>query len=192
MVAIFIFQRQRLILFLRHGRKLMPKLYHGKACGVDYSIRAVGFWRRYPFFFAPYLTGDVVRLHLKLKYNLDWWPQAILRIDPPDMSKEPLWEGGPLVSLSDYAFEIPQIEQYKSWSQTLALKNGDSFGQPCNVKCFVDLQKIDGDKVTSCSLHVADIEIVSRGPFITNILMWVFSLIASGIIGYFIAIITRN
>lgn len=189
---------KKIIVILKRVRKAMPKFYHDEACGVTYSARAVGFWRRFPFRFLPYLTGDVIWIHLKLKQEDNCYPEAILRIEPPIMSDEPGWEGGPLVPLSSYAFTFERVGKRTDagWSGNIPLKGGISFGQPCDIECYVDLQEIKDNKVERCSLHIADIEIVSRGPFLTNIWMWVIGLIGAGVIGggfgYLIAVSTRN
>ena len=161
----------------------MPKFRHGKACGVKYSTRAVGFWRRFSFFFLPYMTGDVIFIHLKLQRVLDWWPEAILRIDPPVMSDKPIL--GEVIRISDFPFEIKEIPIGKTWSETLALKGAVSFGQPCHIKCYVDLQRQNGNKIERCSLYVADIEIVSRWLLIAWSITTLFAL--SAIILHFIA-----
>jgi len=170
----------------------MPKFYSGEECGISYEARAIGWRRIFPFSLLPYLTGNKIPLYFSMKRRIEaeWWQQGILRIEPPIMSDEPLWKGGPLVPLSDYAFEIEKMQVGQRWSTILFLKGGASFAQPCNIECHVDFQNIKDGKQTLCSVKVADIEVVSRGPFLTTILMWIISLIVAGLIGYFINALT--
>jgi len=170
----------------------MPRFYSGGWCGISYKARAVGWRRMFPFSLLPYLTGDKIPLYFSVKRQTEaeWWQQGILRIEPPIMSDEPFWEDGPLVPLSDYAFEIEKIQVSQGWSTILFLKGGASFGQPCNIECYVDFQNMETSKRTLCSVKVADIEVVSRGPFLTSFLMRIIGLIVAGLIGYFINALT--
>lgn len=167
----------------------MPKFYYGKACGVKYSAKAVSFWRRSPFRLLPYLTGDIIKIHLRLKQESGWWSEGILHIEPPILVDVPLYNQPTTISISDYPFEIGNPP---TWEATLALKGGSNFPQPCYITCYVVLQEVSGDKVKRCSIRVADIEVVGRGSFITNCLMWIIGLIGAGVIGYLIAIFTRD
>ena len=170
----------------------MPRFYSGEMCGISYKARAMGWRRIFPFSLLPYLTGNEIPLYFSVKrqFEAEWWQQGILRIEPPIMSDEPLWEGGPPVPLSDYAFEIEKIQIGQGWSAVLFLKGGASFGQSCNIECYVDFQNIKDSKRTLCSVKVADIEVVARGPFLTEILKWIIGLIIAGLIGYFINALT--
>jgi hypothetical protein len=187
-------------------KRAMPKFYHGRQLGFAYKARAVG-WRRIPLLsFVPYLTGDIIQIHLSLKSLIKGqeWQQGILHIEPPDMSKEPVWEGGTSVPLSDNPFSFADFGKWprelstppkyqfpvdKWWSRTLSIKGGVPFGQPCNFECSLILQNIDhrDNKVEmTVPIRIADIEIVSRGPFVTNVLMWVLGLIIAGLLGHYI------
>lgn len=173
----------------------MPKFYHGRQLGFAYKARAVG-WHRVPLLsFVPYLTGDIIQIHLSLKSLTQGqeWQQGILHIEPPEMSKEPLWEGCPLLPSSDNFFSFMEFREWpressispkyqfsvgKWWSRTLSLKGGVGFIQPCHFKCSLIMQNInyrdnDAETVeTTIPMQIADIEVISRGLFITNVLMW--------------------
>ena len=177
------------ILILKWLRKVVPKFRHGEACGVKYSTRAVGFWRRFPFRLLPYLTGDISKIHLRLRRESDWWPEGILRIEPPVLVDVPLYDEPTTISISDYPFDIGNPP---TWEATLSLKGGSNFPQPCYITCYLVLQKVNGDEVKRCSVHIADIQVIGRDSFITNCLMWIIAIIASGLIGYWIAILTQN
>jgi len=169
----------------------MPKFYHGEQVGLKYRAVPVGFWRRFLFFFLPYLTGDVIWIKLSVKplFENVSWRDGILQIDPPGMSNEPLWEGGPLIRESDYFFEVRRYGEWsvgKWWSANLPLKGGVNFHQPCNIKCTLVFQNIINDKIVqTVPIPIADIEVVSRGPFITRIVMWAIGLLSAGLIGSF-------
>ena len=187
---------RRFILVLKRLRKLVPKFYHGEQVGLKYKARPVGFWKRFPFFFLPYLTGDVIWIKLSVKPLFEdvSWQDGILQIDPPVMSDEPLWEGGPLIPESNYVFKVRRYGEWsigKLWSANLPLKGGVNFHQPCNIKCTLVFQNIIDDKIEqTIPIPIADIEVVSRGPFLTQVCMWVFGLISAGLIGYFINALT--
>lgn len=54
----------------------------------------------------------------------------------------------------------------KWWSRTLPLKGEVRFGQPCNIKCSLSFQNLYDDRVEETTpIHIADIEVVSKGPF---------------------------
>ncbi len=64
----------------------------------------------------------------------------------------------------------------KWWSRTLPLKGGVSFGQPCNIECSLSFQNIDDDKIEETTpIRIADIEVVSRGPFLEALIRWGFT-----------------
>jgi hypothetical protein len=152
----------------------------------------------------PYLTGDIIRTHLSLKSIVaeQEWQTGIIQIEPPDWTfakpSEHVTSDAQhfaINKLSDHVFSF--VEQYerpsrestapkyrfstgKKWSRTLPLKGGADFGQPCDVACSLVLQNIDNDKVEQTTpILLARIEVVSRGPFITNLMLWfVTTLIA--------------
>lgn len=181
----------------------MPKFYHGEQFGLRYRARAVGFWRRFPFCFLPYLTGDEIRIHLSVKplFEGTSWQHGILQIEPPELS-----EDEPPIRLSDDVFSFAEYSEWSSstapqyhfavnkwWSRTLSLKGGTRFHQPGDFECTLVFQNVYGGKVEQTGpAPIASIEVVSRGPFFTKVIMWVFGLLVSGLLGYLIAVLTRG
>jgi len=160
----------------------MPKFYHGEAFGFVYMARAIGWRRIFPFSLLPYLTGDIIQMSLSLKplFEGQEWQEGILQIDPPD-----LYRGEPQIVVSDSVLvfgewprELSGPPKYqfpidKWWQRTLSLKSGVRFGQPGNFQCSLVLQNVDGDKVEQTApIQIADIEVVSRGPFLSNLFLW--------------------
>ena len=158
----------------------MPKFYHIKdTCGIDCKARAVG-WRRIPpFSFLPYLTSESISIHLSIKrlYEDAKWKQGTLQIEPAILDDE--WK----VALSDTFFEIEQPEVGRQWSGNILVNHGYSFFKPYYMECIVKLQN---DKNQQCSIHIADIDVVSRGTFITDILKWVIAPIVAFLLGKFL------
>jgi hypothetical protein len=175
----------------------MPKFYHGEMFGFEYRTRAVG-WRRVPLLsLFPYLTGDVIWIDLCLKPMIadQQWQTGVIQIEPPDCTFAKSSghatldaEQMAIARSSDHVFSFVEPNEWpagestapkhrfcmgKEWSRTLPLKGGGGFGQPCDVGCFLIFQNIDGDKVEQTSqIPLARIEVVSRGPFITNLALW--------------------
>ena len=182
----------------------MPKFYYGKQLGFAYRGRPVG-WRRMPLLsLLPYLTGDTIRIRLSLEPQLQGqaWQAGIIQIEPPEWRD--LNDGKLRVRDSDYLFtfvdpfagrktwpsgvSMPPKHDFpmrERWVRTLPLKGGISFGQPCDFQCFLILQNVDDDRVEqTVPIRLADIEVVSRGPFLTQVLMWFLGILASGLVGY--------
>ncbi len=161
----------------------MPKFYHGKGqCGIDYNARAIG-WRRIPLLsFLPYVTSESILIHLSIKrlFEDTQWQQGTLRIEPTILDK---WDDEWKVALSDTFFEIEQPKVGKRWSGTIPVNHGYGFFEPYHMKCIANLQN---DKNAQCSIHIADIDVVSRGTFITGILMWVVGLAIAYLLGKFL------
>lgn len=160
----------------------MPKFYHGERLGLAYRVRAVGWRRIFPFSLLPYLTGDEIKIHLsvKLLYEGEKWQQGILQVEPPDLS-----EDEPRIVLSNWVFEFGEWPIGKWWRGSLPLKGGVPFRQPVDVECTVVFQNFNGDKLEQTApIPIANIEVVSRGPFLTNIFMWVGGIILSFLLGY--------
>lgn len=152
----------------------MPKFYHfsGKL-GFDGKARAVGFRRISPFSLLPYLTGDIIQIHLSVKplFEQNRWQQGILQIEPADYDTIKLGEKTYQYATSDTVFKVKEWSIGRWWSETLSLKSGKHFSQPCNITCFLYFQnKIE----TTDPERIADIELVSRDSFLMNIVMWGF------------------
>lgn len=169
----------------------MPKFYHTKKNGFNCVARAVGWRRILPFNFFPYLTGDIIRIHISLTSLLKGqeYQTGILEVEPPELSRE-----SPQIRLSDSVFSLidfPDSTKVKSiepaykfprgteWSRIIALKDGLDFFQPCHIKCTLVLQNIIGDKrVQSAGMPIANIEIVSRPSFYGAVITALLSIIA--------------
>ena len=173
----------------------MPKFYHHSGLlGFAYKARAVGFRRIFPLSLLPYLTGDMIQIHLSMKplFKQNKWQTGILQIEPPEYSDK-LWENGTRVVVSNNVFEVREWTKGKWWSETLSLKSGVRFSQPCNIECSLYFQNINDNKIEKTTpVRIADIEVVSRGPFLTQVCIGVFGLIGAGLIGYLIAILTKG
>ena len=180
----------------------MPKFYHGKQLGFSYRARAVGWRRVFPLSLVPYLTGDKIDVHVSLKplFEGPAWQQGTIGIHPPVLSRDDpdsiasLWVF-PFVEFRDWPKEVSTPPKYqfltnKWWSRTLLLGGGGRFGQPCNIECGLSFQNFDNGVEETAPIHIADIEVVSRGPFLTNIMMWIIGLVAAFLIGYFVKVVT--
>lgn len=156
---------------------LIPKFYHSKKYeGIKYTTRAVGFWRRVPFRLFPYLTGDVIQVHIKIKrVGEEWWQQGNLRIDPPVLFDKPIL--GKIIASSDFHFEVEEVEKEKMWSRTLPLKGGMDFRKPCHIMCYLDLKRKENDKTTIDTIRIANIEVVRRWSFISWSIIVVLAII---------------
>ena len=159
----------------------MPKFYHHSGrLGFAYKARTVGFRRIFPFSLLPYLTGDIIRIHLSVRplFEENRWQQGILKIEPADYDTIKLGEKTYQYATSDTLFKVKEWSIGRWWSETLSLKSGKHFSQPCNITCSLYFQNSNGDKIeTTAPERIADIEVVSRGPFITNIVMWGFTTV---------------
>jgi len=173
-----------IIVGLRRWQRAMPKFYHGKQLGFSYKARAVGWRRVFPLSLLPYLTGDEICIHLSLKpiFEGQAWQQGTIGIKPPVLSRD-----DHEIMVSNWVFAFVEFREWpkelstppkyqfptnKWWSRTLPLKGGGRFGQPCNIECGLSFQNFYDDNVEETApIHIADIEVVSRGPFLTNILM---------------------
>ena len=157
----------------------MPKFYHHSGIlGFAYKARAVGFRRIFPFSLLPYLTGDIIRIHLFVKalFEENRWQHGILQIKPTDYIPITIGEETYQLPTSDTIFEVKEWSKGRWWSETLSLRSGERFGQPCNITCLLRFQREDDDKIVkTASVEIADIEVVSRGPFITDIVKWGFT-----------------
>jgi len=155
----------------------MPKFYHSSGrLGFAYKARAVGFRRIFPF--SPYLTGDIIQIHLSVKplFEQNRWQYGILQIEPADYDTIKLGEKTYQYATSDTVFKAKEWSIGRWWSETLSLKSGKHFSQPCNITCFLYFQNSNGDKIeTTAPERIAAIEVESRGPFITKIVGWGFT-----------------
>ena len=123
---------------------------------------------------------------MKPLFEGEVWQQGILQIEPPDLSK-----GEPRIVVSSSIFEFGEWPVSRWWAKTLSLKGGVHFGQPGDFECTLVFQNIDGNKVIQAApIPIASIEVVLRGPFLTNVLMWITGLIGAGLVGYFINALT--
>jgi hypothetical protein len=188
------------LLFGKRRRSIMPKFYHGEQLGFGYNTRAVGIRRVFPFNLFPYFNGDIIQIRLSLKslFEQKEWQAGILQIEPPGLHK---WNDKWQIRLSDYPFAFveywrggsaPKYKFLKNkwWSRILPLKGGISFDEG-SFKVNLIFQNIDGEKVEqSPTIHLADIEVVSRGPFQSQLFMWLTGLIGAGLIGYWVACLT--
>jgi len=179
-------------LWVRKLKKYMPKFHHGEQLGFAYKARAVG-WRRIPLLnLFPYLTADVIELHLCLKSLIKGqeWQQGILHIEPSvghlsnDKFAVILDETVfPFVELGKWPEGFTTAPKYQFpvgrwWARTLSIKEGMAFIQPCHFACSLTLENINhvNDKVQmqgTVPIKIAEIEVVSRATFI----MWLFTTI---------------
>jgi len=156
----------------------MPKFYHSSGIlGFAYKARAVGFRRIFPFSLLPYLTGDIIQIHLSVKplFEENRWQYGILQIKPTDYTPITIGEETYQLPTSDTIFEVEEWSKGRWWSETLSLRSGERFGQPCNITCSLRFQREDDDKIVkTTSVEIAHIEVVSRDSFLMNIAMWGF------------------
>lgn len=156
----------------------MPKFYHHSGIlGFAYKARAVGFRRIFPFSLLPYLTGDIIQIHLRVKplFEENRWQHGILQIKPTDYDTIKLGEKTYQYATSDTVFKVKEWSVGRWWSETLSLKSGKRFSQPCNIACSLYFQNSNGDKIeTTAPVEIAHIEVVSRDSFLMNVVMGVF------------------
>lgn len=155
----------------------MPKFYHGERLGFAYKARVVGWRRMFPFSLLPYLTGDEIKVRLSVKplYEKEKWQQGTLAVEPPDYSKDE-----PRIIVSNSVFIFGDWPRGKWWSKTLSLKGGVRFRQPSNFQCALTFQNFYEDRIEStAAIFIADIEVVSRGPFLTWAFLWGFTTIVA-------------
>jgi len=175
------------ILAIKRWGKMMPKFYHGEQLGFAYKARATGWHRIFPLSLLPYLTGDEIYIHVSLKPLCEGqaWQQGTIGIDTPVLYRSDSQTAMsnwvfPFVEFREWPKEISTPPKYqfptnKWWSRTLPLKGGGRFGQSCNIECGLSFQNFEDGVEETAPIHIADIEVVSRGPFLTQLYMWGFT-----------------